>query len=322
MLGAINGYLGLFEEAIRCGRQAVDLQPNHAEARYNLGQAYTRVSRYPEAEASYREAVRLKPDYAEAWDNLGYALQEQGKTEEAAASYRKALQLRPDFAGTQYLLAAVGGAQTPPKAPPDYVRGLFDNYADRFEKHLVEDLEYRIPQLLNSAIRQIVGDKPGTLDILDLGCGTGLCAPLFRDLARKLVGIDLAPRMIEKARGKNLYDELRVGDIAVPDLKFNALFDLIIAADVFPYVGDLAQSFEACSRHLKVGGLFAFSIEAIEGGPSYVLRATNRYAQSSGYVRDLAQRNGFVETVFEEVTVRKNKGEPVGGYIFVLRRES
>jgi predicted TPR repeat methyltransferase len=100
------------------------------------------------------------------------------------------------------------------------------------------------------------------------------------------------------------------------------LFDLIIAADVFPYVGDLAQTLEACRRHLKAGGLFAFSIESVEGGPDYILRATNRYAHSSGYVRQLAQRNGFVEAVCEEVMVRKNKGEPVGGYIFVLRRES
>lgn len=322
MLSAINGYLGLMGEAVRCGRQAVAIRPDYVEAHYNLGQAYKRLNKSPEAEASFRAAVRLRPDYAEAWDNLGYILQEQGKKDEAMACYQEALRLRPDFTGTRYLLAALGGHAPPPQAPPDYVRGLFDGYADHFDKHLTEALEYRIPEFLNQAVRRVITGNERELDVLDLGCGTGLCGVLFRDLARTLAGVDLAPRMIEKARTRNLYDKLLVGDVVLPLEAPGAAYDLVLAADVFIYIGDLARVFQLSKAALKPGGLFAFSVEAAPQDTTYLLRATNRYAHSEGYIRDLARTSDLAEVSCDRAVLRKQGGAPVEGYIFVLRRES
>jgi predicted TPR repeat methyltransferase len=321
MLGALNGHLGLTIEAINCCLKAIALKPSYAEAHYNLAQAYKRLEKPAEAEASFREAVKYKPDYAEALDNLGYLLQERGKTEEAIACYRAVLRLRPDFTGTRYLLAALEGGKVPERAPPDYVRGLFDNYADRFDKHLTEVLECRIPQQLNQAIRRVIAPRPAGLDVMDLGCGTGLCGTLLRDIARSLIGVDLSPGMVAKARDKKIYDELHVQDIMEALRKPGRSFDLIIAADVFVYVGDLASVFQSCRTSLKAGGIFAFSVESEEQDINYVLRQTDRYAHSAKYIRSLAGENGFQELSLDKVILRKHKDVPVEGYIFVLHRQ-
>ncbi|MBI3442004.1 MAG: tetratricopeptide repeat protein [Proteobacteria bacterium] len=351
--GAVNGQLGRFDEAITCSLRVIALQPDHSDARYNLAQAYmhqarfreaaeayrevarrnpqhvptlnnlgyalVQIGRFDEAVACHRQALRLQPNDAEALNNLGNALQGQGKKEEAVAAYREALRLRPEYASPRFQLAAMGRDETPPQAPPDYVRNLFDNYAERFDKHLVEGLEYRTPELLNRLVRKVLGNESRKLDILDLGCGTGLCGPMFRDLAHKLVGVDLSPKMIEKARARNLYDELLVGEITVSLMKPDTTFDLIIAADVFPYIGDLQHIFETCERTLKPDGLFAFSAEVANDVAGYVLRPTGRYAHSEKYVKNLSAKNGFSELVFEQTILRKDRGKPVHGYVSVFR---
>lgn len=321
LLGALGGYLGQMDEAVRCCMQAISLRPDYVEAHYNLGIACRRLNRFREAEAGFRECVRLKPDYAEAWDNLGYLLQEQGRVNEAIACYREALRLRPDFAGTRYLLATLGAEPMPDKAPPEYVRGLFDNYAGSFERDLVQNLEYRIPELLRAAVGRAMGSRREQhLYILDLGCGTGLCGPLFRDLAARLIGVDLSPGMIEKARVKSVYDELFLDDITTWAPPSGMAFDLIITADVFIYIGELSQVFELCASLLKSGGFFAFSTETADEETTYVLRATHRYAHSPAYIRSLAEKSGLAEVSAEEVTVRKHKDVPVRGHLFVLRK--
>lgn len=322
LLGALNGHFGRMEESARCCRQAIALRPGYVEAHYNLGLACRRLRRFREAEAGFRECVRLKPDYAEAWDNLGYTLQEQGGRDEAIACYREALRLRPDFAGTRYLLATLGATPAPDKAPPEYVRGLFDSYAGNFEQDLVQNLEYRIPEHLRATVGRVLGNGRKDLHILDLGCGTGLCGPLFRDLAARLVGVDLSPGMIEKARAKGVYDELSVGDITAGALPAGAAFDLIVAADVFVYIGDLSGVFGSCAALLKPGGLFAFSTESAEAETAYRLRTTHRYAHAPEYICQLAQKTGFVEMSVEDVMIRKHKDVPVRGQIYVLRGKS
>jgi predicted TPR repeat methyltransferase len=322
MLCAINGHLGLFDEAIRCGREAVAISPQYVDAHYNLGQAYMHQRKLEEAAASYREVVRLNPAHADAWNNLGNALHDLRKRDEAIACYREALRLRPDFTGTHYRLAALGGAPMPEKPPVEYVVRLFDKYADNFEQQLVQELEYQTPELLNGLVRRHVAATAASLNVLDLGCGTGLCGPLLRDLARTLVGVDISAGMIAKARAKNAYDKLLVGDIAALDRSWNGNVDLVVAADVFPYVGDLKPAFEACRVVLRTGGHFAFSTEALEQGESYLLRATDRYAHSADYVRQVSAAAGFAEIEMERVVLRKDRGKPVDGYIFLVSKSS
>src|SRR5262249_16278963 len=157
-----------------------------------------------EAIASFRQALRCKPDYAEAHGNLGNVLKEQGYVLEAADCFREVLRLKSDDAEAAFHLASLSGAGTPAHAPPPYAEHLVDAYAPTFDADL-KTLGYRAPQLLREAVLAASGQGP--LDILDLGCGTGLCGPLFKDMARTLTGVDLSARMLAKARARGVYDE-------------------------------------------------------------------------------------------------------------------
>lgn len=319
MQGAIHGRLGEFKEAFACSCKATELNPNHADAHYNVAQAYMQMRQRKDAVTSYREVIRLRPDHFDAVNGLGQALQELGQYAEAVECFREAVRLRPDAAAPRYMLAACGYETPPPQAPPDYVRSLFDGYADLFDRHLVQGLEYRAPELLRQALDEFLPSAPATLRILDLGCGTGLCGPLFRGFAQHLVGVDLSPKMLDKARERNVYDELRLGDITAELFEPGTRFDLIIATDVFIYVGDLRSIFKTCRAMLAMGGWFAFSIETLNDGSSYALQPTNRYAHSVAYIRELARAYGFTEALLQSAVLRKNFDRPVDGCVGILR---
>ena len=227
------------------------------------------------------------------------------------------LELDRDNASARHLLAALEG-QASTEAPSDYVVELFDGYAASFEHHLTGKLEYQTPQKLYEAVEEFIRDRQSELDVIDLGCGTGLCGPLFRKHARLLKGVDLSPGMLVRARERNIYDELVEGDLTLGLGTARDVYDMVVAADVFVYVGELRQVFEATTRTLKPGGLFAFSVEAEEGDGGFVLRPTGRYAHSIGYIRKLAEADGLRELHLEESVLRMDKGQPINGYIVVL----
>jgi predicted TPR repeat methyltransferase len=231
--------------------------------------------------------------------------------------FGRVLQLDSKNISARHMLAALEG-KTTATAPHDYVVGLFDGCAGYFDRHLVDELGYKVPKDLHRAVVQIVGPDQQEVDVMDLGCGTGLCGPLFRNMARTMVGVDLSPGMLAMASRRNLYDRLVTGDITEELRKNENTYDLILSADVFIYVGGLEQVFEAVSAALRPNGLFAFSIETEEEHDGHVLRPTGRYAHSIGYIRRLAEASGLREVCLEESVLRMDKGQPIDGYIVVL----
>jgi predicted TPR repeat methyltransferase len=181
-------------------------------------------------------------------------------------------------------------------------------------------ISYRTPEILHDRVNQFVTPAEASLDVIDLGCGTGLCAPLFRGMARTLHGVDLSPRMIEKARERALYDSLEVNDVASSLASSVAKWDLVISSDVFVYVGDLRQIFMACTAALRPGGMFAFSVEAGDDVDAFVLRSTGRYAHASIYIRELAAQLSFREIECQSAVLRKDNGQDINGYVFLLQR--
>lgn len=168
----------------------------------------------------------------------------------------------------------------------------------------------------------MLGGPEHSLDVLDLGCGTGLCAPIFKPWSKSLVGVDLSSKMVAKAEERGLYDQIIIADLLEPLSSGEECLDLILAADVFIYVGKLDAVFAGCSRSLRKDGILAFSIEVIEeGGADYILHGAGRYAQSRNYIETLAASSSFTVHTARDTVLRKERGEAAKGVIYVLVKQ-
>jgi len=197
------------------------------------------------------------------------------------------------------------------------VRALFDQYAEEFDHLLTDKLHYRAPTLLIKEIRRAFGTGP--FECYDAGCGTGLMGASLQGMAKRLVGSDLSPGMIERAKARGIYDALTVGDFVTELAASPVAYDLVTAADVLVYIGDLAPAFAAVARALRPGGGFAFTVER-GAGESWTLGESGRYAHSDAYLRSLAAMNGFDVAVLDEASTRDDRGAPVPGSVCVLRK--
>ncbi|MES2069520.1 MAG: tetratricopeptide repeat protein [Pseudomonadota bacterium] len=315
--------LHAYEDAVASYEQALLIKPDYAEAYCNRGMALQKLRRFQQALDSYEQTLRLQPQYANAHVHRADSLRALGRNSEAIAAYRKALEHGANAGQINYALAALGAAPAPAASPAAYVKELFDQYAGHFEQHLLQGLQYRTPALLVDAVRQTAREAtvpatPAAWNIVDLGCGTGLCGPLLKPLAGRLVGVDISPNMLEQAAQKGLYDELVYGEIAGFLRQQRDCYDLVLAADVFVYIGDLAEVFAGARQGLKSGGIFGFSVEESDGD-DIVLRASRRFAHSPSYLRKMAQEYGFILEKMDRCAIRQDEGQDVYGYLLVMR---
>jgi predicted TPR repeat methyltransferase len=318
-LGLELTILGRGAEAEPYLRKSVDLDPGNAGFWITRGDALAQIGQHQEALHSYQQAASLDPDNMIAYNQIGSCHIALGQRDAAIAALQTVLAKDPENESANYILPALGVGQMPERMAPEAVAKLFDQYAEHFDKHLAERLEYRTPGLLREVLTPMLGAPSQRLSILDLGCGTGLCGPLFKPWARRLTGVDLAPRMIEKASERAVYDELIVADVTEALLRQDPKsLDLIVAADVFVYIGDLSAIFRACGVTLTANGLFAFSIERHEGSEPYILRTTGRFAHSLDYVRKLGKEYGLHFLKSENCTLRKDANKPIPGSMFVF----
>jgi predicted TPR repeat methyltransferase len=314
---------GRLDEAVASYAKAIELKPALVKPRWSTGKILSRQGKIVEAIRHFRDAVGVDPQNANAHFLLGRMLHKAGRTDEASQEYREAIRLRPDTPEWRFKLAALSGDGSVTTAPPSYVRDLFDEYAPTFDEHLVDKLKYRAPEEILSAVLAATDRRRTEFrdwDILDLGCGTGLCGKAFKSYARRLVGIDLSPVMIHAATRRGIYDELKIGDVltALEDAESH---DLIVAGDVLIYIGDLTHLMPAVARALRPGGLFAFSIEGYEGD-GFFLHSEQRFAHSLKYMRDLASSAGLLELSAQKISLRRNAGVDVPGCIMVFARPS
>jgi predicted TPR repeat methyltransferase len=222
----------------------------------------------------------------------------------------------PDSPSMAYLVNAVNGTEGVDRSPSAYISEHFDAFAETFDAQL-GILGYRLPENLCAAVQAVA--VPGhRYDALDAGCGTGLCGPFLLPSVRRLTGVDLSPKMLVQAGKRDIYSELVCEDLPVYLRRSEGRFDLVVAADVMIYFGDLAPLLDAAAHAIRAGGLLAFSIELIPEG-TYRLLASGRFAQSVDYVRRLAAP-AFAELSCQETTLRWEGAVRVPGQIFVFRR--
>ena len=318
--------------------KALEIEPTFVRGWCALANLETDAGNWPQAVALYRRALSVKADDAAALNALGQVLLLSGKQDESMAAMRAAVRasrsVDENAAGTiadlerkitldstgaelHYTLATITHLTPPARIPAALLTDLYARYAGGFDEHLRERLHYRMPEMITDAVAAAQPSRP--MDVLDLGCGTGLCAALLRPWASVLCGVDISSAMIEKARARNLYDRLEVADLVMAMQSAERSFDLLIAADVLIYLGDLSGVFDAAAHCLRPGGIFAYSVEA-GGGERYHLQGKSfRFAHAKPYLQKLGAMHGFREESFELVSARTEALQPVASYLVVLR---
>ena len=265
-----------------------------------------------------RQALEIVPEWPAGLFRLGEMEAAAGQGDAAAETWRRLLLLDPaDRFGAGLKLAATGHATVPDTPPTAYVETLFDAYAPTFETALLNKLDYRVPELLANAVKRAA---PGRRfrSVVDLGCGTGLMGPYFREVADSLAGMDLSEVMLQKAAEKQIYDRLEKGDVNELDMPSRNA-DLVIAADVFVYVGDLQRAFANVAKTLACDGLFAFSVENHPGDDDLILQPSLRYTHSEHYVRRVLAEHSMAPLSIERETIRMDRGDRLQGLIVVAK---
>ena len=293
-------------------------RPRDARVQVAIGQTLQHLGRPLEALEAYERALEMNPRLGPAWTLRGHLLRQAGRLADASVCFNNAIGCGEDVASHLYFLGALGLGALPESAPPAFVRDLFDEYAERFEGDLVDTLRYRGHEQVCAPLAQL---HPAPFaSALDLGCGSGLAAPLLRPLTARLAGVDLSPRMIERAAAAKLYDELYIAEAVGWLRATKERHDLVVACDVFIYLGDLAPVFDAVARVLADGGVFAFTVEAGAAESGYDLLPTLRYTHSEIYLRELARARGLRVTRCERAPLREGRGEAIAGLAMHLQR--
>jgi predicted TPR repeat methyltransferase len=348
-LGIILRAVDRYEEAAAAYARATELDPAHANAYNNLGVLRRFTGKPAEAEAAYRKAIELKPTYAEAYHNLGVLLTGQKRHREAILCYFKVLSLEPartddrrllaiayceigerdkaveifekwiaedsESPVAKHMLAAVSGHDVPVRASDAYVALSFDAFAESFERKL-EQLSYRAPSLVAAAIKDSGLEAGAGLDVLDAGCGTGLCGALVKPYARQLIGVDLSVGMLTKAEQKQIYDRLVKDELTHFLQVRHAEFDLILSADTLVYFGPLEEVAGAAGGALRPGGQFVFTLEELEAeaDSDFRIETHGRYSHSQSYIERVLRGAGFTPEI-SHADLRTESALPVAGLV-------
>ncbi|MCS3747975.1 putative TPR repeat methyltransferase [Xanthomonas arboricola] len=357
-LGNVHRECGRLGDAEQCYRRALALEPAHADALANLAAVLEAQRRPEEAFLTYaallhtypqsahghyllglflrnnaqaaehlqqsveclQQACSLAPEHLHAREALGTGLYLLGEHIQAQAVYRAWLAHDPGNAVATHMLAACGGAAPPPRAGDTYVRELFDGFADSFDEQLLHNLDYRAPQRLGEALAACLPAPQAALGILDAGCGTGLCAALLRPYAQQLVGVDLSPGMVAKARQRGGYDMLEVAELTAYLQGRPTHWDVIASADTLVYFGALHPVLAAAAAALRPGGVLGFTVEALETAADAVeLDASGRYRHSHAHVLAALHSAGLQPIAIALDVLRSERGQPVHGWVVTAR---
>ncbi|MCW5633135.1 MAG: tetratricopeptide repeat protein [Rubrivivax sp.] len=345
-----------YEQAVKFAGDGEDMSAQAVRALSNLGVLHRKLHRLDRSELALREAVRREPDFADGWYNLSITLIQLGRIPEGLQAHSKAVALWPEDlqsrqevvrallrlgenerasrllrewlaedpgnAVAEHMLAAclAGTAgetgAVPARASDDYVQQVFDSFAASFDTKL-ESLGYRAPGLVIRALQDLVGAPSAELDIVDAGCGTGLCGPGLKPFARRLAGCDLSEGMLRRAHSRGLYDVLHQAELVFYLRTQPLAFDAVVSADTLCYFGALEEACAGAATTLRPGGALVFTVEALPEGAAqpYRLQANGRYAHGRTYVEESLAAAGFELRDVRAETLRMEGGEPVPGWL-------
>ena len=344
--------LSEFNKAISTYEEAISIQPGYVEAYYNLGNLYHQMGELDKAVRNFKKVVALDPDYSKVHPNktllviyffskgeinnaletlqtwiksnpddallfnmMGGCYLSLREFKMSIQSYEKALELKPDYAIPQHMINSLKG-HTSKSPPKEYVKNLFDDYAERFNDSLVQGLQYKLPFVIKDLIQNI-SSKSKFAKTIDLGCGTGLSGNGLSEISEHLSGIDISENMISKADELDVYDNLYTGDIVEVLNAVQENFDLFVALDVLIYVGDVESIFKTVHKYSNPESIFVFSTE-IQEESGYSLLSSSRYSHSDSYIMNQASGK-FVLIKSKDTVLRKEGNNLIHGKIYFFK---
>lgn len=287
---------------------------------YHIGDIYNKLNKFERCLFYLQKAIKLYPEYSDALFSMAQCYRKMKNEKKMVEYLHKTLEKQPKHPGANHFLASLNHDSS--KYSSEYAEDLFDRYADHFENHLVNALKYEVPAIIKEKLRSL--NPPRNSKILDLGCGTGLVGKTIVDLFPNLVGVDISTNMIEETRKKDIYTTLHINDIDDFLFKNEKEFDLIIAADVFIYIGDLHVIFSNVRKCLSDDGYFIFTIElSLESdASSHQLADSGRFSHTVKYVEALCKEVGFDVVDKEEIVLRQENEIGQIGVVFILKNLS
>lgn len=323
-LGKMLMEMGESEGGANAYERATDLAPGSWQAWVNRATCLRRLLRLEEAIECLKTAINLRPEHDLAYERLGMILYVSGKKKDLAQLYGDWVKSNPDNPTARHMYSAAAGEAMPDRASDDYVRRTFDHFADSFDENL-RDLGYRAPQLVAEALERHGGASGDSVkpDVLDAGAGTGLCGPLLRDRAGRLVGVDLSSGMLEKARARRIYDELVVMELCEFMRSRPAAFDAVVSADTLVYFGALEEALAAARTCLRPGGLLAFTVERWDTSGAdarFIMGPHGRYMHAATYVEAALAGAGLESGEMTPAILRSELGTDVHGFVVVARQ--
>ena len=358
-LGNILRKQNQIEDAEKAYRRAIEISPDFPEAHMNLSALLYKADRFEDAIVEASRAAQLSPQMFESdaiavnsieinsmasigdiegatksylqaierklfdpslHENLARVLWMLDRRDEAIETYRRWIEMEPDNPRPRHHLAACTGVDVPARASESYVKAVFNRFALSFDSQLAK-LQYAGPSLVVDAMKEEFGVPESKLTILDAGCGTGLCGTGIRPFARLLMGVDLSSKMLEKARERDVYDELHEAELTEFLSRSPQIFDAIISADTLIYFGDLFEPLAAAAAALRLNGRFVFTVEKAPSSvpDGYCIQGHGRYQHSEQYLRSVIERAVLEPVVIREVFVRTENNEPVNGWLAVVK---
>ncbi len=322
--GILLTELKRYDEAKGFLSQAISRDPDNIDLLFHLAIIHSAEADYYNAKILYERILELNPNHAFAFHNLATVLLHLNQRALALDYFKKAYHLQPENLTAKHMIDAISENPEAKQSPPAFIQALFDQYAYNYNDHVKTQLKYQVPSLIREALTPFISQETLPEKTLDLGCGTGLMAPFLLDISLRLIGVDISENMTEVAKRLGAYYKLYHDDIMHFLPKHPNEYDLIVAADVFCYFGELKEVFRYCHQSLTDNNLMVFTVEYLSNpakkNQPYRLQTSGRFAHSQLYIEKELNEAGFKLEVSKQVIIRYQEDIPVEGLLYIVRK--
>lgn len=319
LIGLAKDKLGDKPAAVRHLSRAAELDSANSKLQSSLGGVLAQLGRVEEAAKAHRAALDADSKNTYVLYGLGRIAEDAGQQKPALRYYRKVLDLDPRdlIHGANLRLSQLGARKMLPRTPIAYMRQFYAGRARTWRNPAGR--RYRGYDDLKELLAAYCSDGRRRR-ILDAGCGAGGLAPVLKQYAQTLDGVDLSGDMIFWAKATAQYDILEEAELCGFLKPRKNCYDLIVAAAVLIHFSDLNPVFKRVRQALDNNGLWMFTVfHNPDQNHEYSVNNFNMFSHSTTYIEQLAQKFDF-EILTQQKMVHEFHGEkPIEAQVFCLR---